>query len=148
MYKVLNVDELNLISKSWILDDKKIYNEDDIFSIDVDLILDNMLIEPNKIEFENIVNKKMFKEFTKKNLNKKHYVIIGIGKMNEIFVHTGNHRLAMLNGNNTTITKICCRLKYVEFPKKYKDVKVLPNGNPFIPYGLIPKWKQNEIQEG
>ena len=148
MNKELNISELNSISKAWLSDDKKLYSENDIFDIDVNLVLNNMWFEPNSIKFEDIVDKKMFERLTKKNSNEKYYIVIGIGKMDEIFVHTGNHRIAMLNGNDTDITKICCKLKYVNFPHGYKEIKQLPSGKRFIPYGLIPKWKQSEVQEG
>ena len=153
----INIDILNQISKTWIEDHKKLYSEQDTFKISTDIILENMLIEPEKIDYEDIVNKEVFDELKVNGWTKEKPLCIGIGDKGEIFVHTGNHRLAMINANIDIIKKyrllhfrfpinnlkkIYCKLKYIKFPDNHKSYRVLTDGTNFYPNGLIPKWNR------
>ena len=153
----INIDILNQISKTWIEDHKKLYSEQDIFKISTDIVLENMLIEPEKIDYEDIVNKEVFDDLKLNGWTKEKPLCIGIGDKGEIFVHTGNHRLAMINANIDRIKKyrllhfrfpinnlkkIYCKLKYIKFPDNHKSYRVLTDGTNFYPNGLIPKWSR------
>ena len=157
MVRKLTIDKLNKISKAWIEDRRKLYSEKDLFKISTDVILKNMLIEPENIEYEYIVNKEIFNQLKINGWSEENPLHLGVGDKGEIFVHTGNHRLAMINSNIRMIKKyrllhlkfpinnlkkIHCKLKYMRFPDNYKPYKVLPDGTRFFPNGLIPKWNR------
>ena len=110
-----------------------------------------------KIDYEDIVNKEVFDDLKLNGWTKEKPLCIGIGDKGEIFVHTGNHRLAMINANIDRIKKyrllhfrfpinnlkkIYCKLKYIKFPDNHKSYRVLTDGTNFYPNGLIPKWNR------
>ena len=150
----VGIPELIQISRLWRNDGKKLYPKSTVLEVDPLDIINN--IYRTKIHFndQSMPDKYLpiLKALKTVGWDPKRPGIIGIGNNGEMWIQNGNHRTSLIaNYELYTTTKICIRPAYhLNYRgglknRHTKSSRLTCNGQPFYPYGLLPKWNRRSI---
>ena len=148
---VVTVDELKNISKEWVENRNKLYEETDIIWIMAITVIENLvftqmpsimrMIEEtgDKTEYYDIMN-----YFVMNNRwNERYPLSIGIGDQKEVWIMGGNHRLNIIAKKRLFDILIPTNLSYhSNYGHDKSRTKLTKDGKPFYPHGIMPKWEK------